>query len=157
MSRNISLNAKKALFASEMSEVFLVLLTIDHISLANPIRVCNNVKNIASRGAEFIAFPFHLNLPSEDEDRPQRAKLVIDNIDRLIVKTIRELSTPPNVLIEIIRAEDPDVVEASFPDFSFTNIRYDANIVEGDLTIESFVSEPYPFGTFNPSYFPGIF
>jgi hypothetical protein len=70
---------------------------------------------------------------------------------------VRGLSAPPSVLIEIIRAADPDIVEAQFHDFKLVNVTYDSQILEADLTIEDFTAEPFPAATFSPSFFPALF
>lgn len=157
MSRLFSAAAKAALFSAETEEAFLVLLTLSHADLATPMRVSSNGVDTLSRGNSFISFPFELTLPDDEENRPPRAKLAIDNVDRQIVSAIRAISSAPTLLIEIVRAAAPDTVEASFVDFKLTNVRYDSTRVEGDLTIEDFTSEPYPAATFSPSLFPGIF
>jgi hypothetical protein len=82
---------------------------------------------------------------------------VIDNIDRRIVQAVRSLTSAPAVLIEIVRAADPDTVEARFVDFKLANVTYDAQVVEGDLTVEDFTAEPFPSASFSPSLFPGLF
>ena len=157
MSRAVSSLTRQALFAAETGEAFLVLLTLDHPDLAVPIRVTNDAVTTTSRGDSFVVFPFDLVLPDDQDNRPPRAKLVIDNIDRQIVQAIRSLSSAPTVLIEIIRAAAPDTVEAQFVDFRLTNVSYDVQRVEGDLTIEDFTAEPFPAATFSPSWFPGLF
>ena len=58
---------------------------------------------------------------------------------------------------EIVRRAAPDVVEARFDDFRFTNISYDSQTVSGDLGVEDFTAEPYPAGQFSPALFPGLF
>jgi len=157
VSREISPAARAALHAPETSDVFLVLLTIDHADMQSPIRVCNNTTDITSRGDIYIAYPFQLTLPDDEDNRPPRARLTIDNVDRQIVQAVRSLTSSPTVTIEIIRAADPDVAEARFQDFRFTNISYDSHRVEGDLTVEDFTAEPYPAASFSPSLFPGLF
>lgn len=157
MSRNISPAARAALHAPETSEVFLVLLTLHHAEMPVPVRVCNNGADITSRGEIFIAYPFQLTLPDDEDNRPPRARLAIDNVDRQIVQAVRSLTSSPSVTIEIIRAAAPDTVEARFEDFRFTNITYDSHRVEGDLTVEDFTAEPYPAAGFSPSLFPGLF
>lgn len=157
MSRNISETTRAALYAPQTEEVFLVLLTIHHADMEGPLRVCNNTVNVTSRGEVYIAYPFELTLPDDEDNRPPRARLVIDNVDRQIVQTVRQLTSSPAVTIEIIRAAAPDVVEAQFQDFRFTNISYDSQVVEGDLTVEDFTAEPYPAASFSPSLFPGLF
>lgn len=157
MSRSVSLTARQALYAQETGEAFLVLLTIDHANLASPIRVSSDAVDTVSRGDTYIAFPFRLSLPDDSDDRPPRARLTIDNVDRTIVQTLRQISSAPTVLIEAVRGADPGTVEAAFPDFELANARYDALTVQGDLTLESFLHEPYPAERFTPADFPGLF
>ncbi len=157
MSRALSQTARQALYAGETGEVFLVLLTLSHPSLTEPIRVSSDAVNTVSRGDTFIAYPFDLFIPDDTESASPRARLTIDNIDRQIVAAVRNATTAPSILIEIVLASDPDTVEASFPDFKLTNVKYDAISVSGDLTIEDFTSEPWPAAVFSPANFPGIF
>lgn len=110
-----------------------------------------------NEGTEFIQFPFRISLPSSADNRIPRAHLEIDNVDRTIVQIIRQLTSAPTITMDIVRASDPDVIEASFQDFELRDVRYNALTVEGDLTLESFLREPYPSAQFTPADFPGIF
>lgn len=157
MSRNLSLSAINAINSEETDEVFLILLTISHASLATPIRVTSDNVDTVSRGNLFVAYPFELSLPEDSETLSARASLKIDNVDRSIIASIRNMNNSPDILMEIIRAASPDIVEASFPDFKMTNISYDVLTVSGDLTIEDFTAEPYPADRFAPAYFPSLF
>ncbi len=157
MSRNITAQTRAALYAPETDDVFVILLTLHHPAMEVPLRVCSGGQEVASRGETFVAFPFALTLPEDEDGRAPRARLSIDNVDRQIVAAVRALTSSPQVLIEIIRAAAPDVVEARFEDFRFTNITYDSRAVTGDLTVEDFTAEPYPAASFSPSLFPGIF
>lgn len=148
---------KQALNASQTDDVFLILLTISHASLSPSIRVSSDAVDTISNSNTFVAFPFDLSLPDDTDSASPRARLSIDNVDRQIVTAIRSISTAPSVLIQIVRAEAPNTIEASFADFKLTNISYDAHVVSGDLTVEDFTSEPFPAGKFTPSLFPGLF
>lgn len=110
-----------------------------------------------SRGESFAPFPFALTLPDDDENGAPEARLAIDNIDRQIVRSLRDLPSAPFVLIEIVRAAAPDTVEARFADFKLRDVTYDSRVVEGILGIEDFTSEPYPANVFAPGLFPGLF
>lgn len=153
----MSTTLTQSAFAQETDEVWLVLLTISHPDIDPSIRVVNNSVNVTSRGNEFVNFPFDITLPDQREDSPSRARLSIDNVSREIAQAIRQISTPPNVLIEIIRAADPDTVEMSWPFFQLRNVKWDAQSVSGELMLEDFTDEPYPAGTFSPPSFPGLF
>lgn len=157
MSRTLSTAAQRALNAAETDETFIVLLTLDHDDLSDPIRVTSDTVATESRGQTFVPFPFDLTLPDDLEGRAARARLVIDNIDRQIVLAVRSLGSAPTILIEIVRAAAPDTVEAQFVDFRLTDVSYDAYRVEGTLSIEDFTAEPYPAAIFSPSQFPGLF
>lgn len=157
MSRVTSAELKAAVFAQETDEQFIVLLTLDHADLDAPIRVNSSGEDIISRGDTFVAYPFSIVLPDDVEDRPPRAKLQIDNIDRVIVQTIRTITSAPTITIEIVRAADLDTVEASFADFRMQKVTYDVNTVQGELTLEEFITEPYPARVFSPADFPGLF
>lgn len=157
MSRLLSGSAQQALYAAETEEAFLILLTIAHDDLAEPLRVTSDAVATTSRGDVFVPYPFALTLPDDLDDRAARARIVIDNIDRQIVLAVRSLTSSPTILIEIVRAAAPDTVEAQFVDFRLTDVSYDAYRVEGVLTIEDFTAEPYPAAIFSPSQFPGLF
>lgn len=147
---------KAAIFARETDEVFILLVTIDHADLSEPIRVSSDGADTLSRGETFVSFPFEITLPNDTEDAPPEATLKIDNIDRSIVQAIRSISSPPNVLIEIVLASEPNAVESVWNDFKLQNVDYDVLVVSGNLTQEDFSAEPYPAMTMDPANFPGI-
>lgn len=143
--------------AQETDAVFLLLVTIDHEALAEPIRVVDNNEDIESRGETYVAYPVEIVLPSLGGDRPGRARLRIDNVDREIVATLRAITTPPTVTIEAIVAAQPDTVEASFDALTLTDAEWDALTVEGDLAYEDLLNEPYPGVRYTPATAPGLF
>ena len=157
MSRSQTQATRQAVFASQTGEAFLCLVTLDHPELAQPVRVSSDAVDTVSRGDTFVALPFAIALPEDSEARPPRSRLKIDNVDRKIVETLRAISSAPSVLIELVRGADPDTVEASFPDFTLREAGYDVLTVEGDLTLEDFLTEPYPAGIFSPAHFRGLF
>tara|TARA_B100000686_G_scaffold55286_1_gene59574 strand:+ start:4163 stop:4636 length:474 start_codon:yes stop_codon:yes gene_type:complete len=157
MSRSLSAETLKALYAQETGVVFVMLLTLDHESLSEPIRVCSDSKQLTSRGNVFIAYPFEVVLPEDREDATLRAQLVIDNIGREVMLALKKMTTAARVTIEIVRTDAPDRVEAAFPDFRLTNVKYNALTIKGDLMLEDFTAEPYPHLSFTPSSFPALF
>jgi hypothetical protein len=157
MSRALTAAVRRALFAPETEEAFLILLTLSHPGLAAPLRVTSDAVDTDSRGETFAACPFDLALPDDSDARAPRARLSVDNVDRAIVQAVRSLESPPAVLIEIVRAAAPDTVEARFADFRLVNVTYDAHLVQGDLCVEDFTTEPFPAAIFSPSLFPGLF
>ncbi|HYD17057.1 MAG TPA: DUF1833 family protein [Patescibacteria group bacterium] len=157
MSRNPSLTARAALNAPGTGEVFLVLLTLTHPAMAAPIRVTSDAVATVSRGNSFEPFPFALTLPDDAENAAPEARLRIDNIDRRVVAALRGLDSAPYIMIEIVRAAEPDVIEAKFEDFRLTGVTYDSQVVSGTLGVEDFTAEPFPAAIFSPGGFPGLF
>lgn len=157
MSRTLSSTAISALYAQETGEVFVVLLTISHEALTQPIYVCSDAVNTVSRGITFISFPFELQLPDSTGEGPSVARLTIDNVSEEIESNLRKITSPPSVTIEIVRAAEPDLVETSFPGFILANVKADAAQVQADLVMEDLSIEPFPSDNFVPSLFPGLF
>ncbi|MBT4291209.1 DUF1833 family protein [bacterium] len=143
-------------FRPETPEVYLALLTISHADIS-PIRVVNNTVNIVSNSNTFTGFPFDITLPDSTSDAPPRSKLVIDNISREIAEQIRTISTPVTVTLQLIRAADPDTIEKEWQPFTLRNVKWNFLNMQGDLTIENMLREPYPAGEFSPGFFPGGF
>lgn len=157
MSSSVSDTFKEAVFKQETSECFILLVTIDHDDLATPIRVTSDGTSTTSRSNLFVSYPFQIDLPIDSDDSPPISKLVIDNVDRVIVEAIRSISSPPSVLLEMVLASDVDTVELAWNDFELVNADYDELTVSGDLTQEKFLAEPYPYLKFTPGNFPGLF
>ena len=141
---------------SPESDLYLVLLDIDHPDLAQTISVVNNTVNVISNGISYVAFPFEIALPESPENSPPRAELTISNVGREISQAIRSVGSPPSVTIAVIRQATPDVIEALHVGMKLTGVSYDAQQVSGQLVREALVTEPYPAMTYSPAEFRGL-
>jgi len=157
MSRSTSLTFRQAVNARETGEAFIILVEIDSDDLSEPIRVCSDGVNVTSNGNLYVAYPFDITLPDDLEDGAPSCRITIDNVDRALTVGIRSLTSPPTVRIMVVLASDPDTLELDFDDFQLVNISYDAFTIEGTITIESYLAEPYPGNSFMPSTTPGLF
>jgi hypothetical protein len=155
--RDTSLTFRQAANAQQTAEVLVTLMKIEHEDMDEPLLFCNNSVDLVSNGDTYLAYPFQPTLPDDPEEGATKGRIIVDNVRREIVAWIRGLSSSPKVTIQIVMASTPDEVEAEFPNFELTNVHYDALTVQGDLSIESFMGEPYPGDTFTPSKFPGLF
>ena len=138
------------------SDLPLVLITISHPSLAEDIRVANNKVNITSNELEYIGFPFDIQLPDSKEDSQPNAKLTICNVSREIGQAIRLISTPPSVIITVVRQDTLDIIEGQFVGMRLNNVKYDMMTVTADLEFEDLTREEFPSLKFSPSVFKGI-
>lgn len=157
MSRTLSQAARRAINAQETEQVFLLLLTLDHEELAEPIRVVNNTENVTSRGALYVAYPFEIALPGEDPESVARVTLRIDNVDRQIVQSLRTVQAPLSTALEVVLAASPDTVEAGPFNMTLVAAEYDALVVTGELAFEDVLNEPFPGHSYIPSEYPGLF
>jgi hypothetical protein len=166
---SVSTTFKQAAYAQETGRVIIALITIDHSSLLDPIRICTNpterlqefendiIYGTVSRGNNYVFLPFSLQIPSDTDEGPGNMTIEFDNVHRTYTEAIRSIFTPPTVTVELVLDSDPDTVEVSWPEFLLTDITYNALTIQGTLSLELLDREPFPSGTFNPSSFPGLF
>jgi len=157
MPRPLAIASVRSLTAAETAEVWVMLLTIAAPGLSPPIRVVNDLSPLTSRGQEFLAFPFEVDLPGDDADSVQRVTLRIDNVDRQIVLALRALTEPPTVTLEVVRRGAPDVVEAGPFELTLADAGYDALTVEAELVFEDVLNAPFPANAYTPADYPGLF
>ncbi len=157
-----------AVNSRETGEVFTILLTIDEDSLDEPIRVSTDnkdtflvdgetVRGTISRGENFIFFPMKISLATDKDGVPPTMQISVENVSRDLIAAIRNMNTPPTMLVEVVLASQPDTVEASFSNFKMSSADYDAGWITGTLSKEHFYNEPYPGIQILPSNFPGCF
>lgn len=115
------------------------------------------VYGVVSRSNNYVFLPVEISLPTEEDNAAPKCSLVIRDVTRYLTPLIRNIQSPPRVLIELVLTSTPNVVEASFPSFYITNINYNADTVSCELAMTDFAVEPFPCFTFTPQFFPGIF
>lgn len=158
MPRALSATAKRAIFAQETGEVFVVLLELTHPQLPAPIRVCSNGDTIIHDGADYVPFPFRASLLSEPDDTVPQATLEIDNVDRQIVEAVRSVSGQPiSVRMKVVLASSPDFVEAGPFDLKLRDVGYDALVVSGTLAVDDVFTAAFPSPIMSPTTAPGLF
>jgi Domain of unknown function (DUF1833) len=108
MTRNVTSAFRRTAESSFSDEVDLCFLTISHPTLSEPIRVVWDTKDFIYGGYTWTGFPFDLEILSDDEQPPQ-ARLVIQNVDPRIGDTIRALTSPPRLKIELLSSADFDL------------------------------------------------
>lgn len=155
--RVISTTAQEAINASQTDQVFLVLLEITHSELTTPIRVVNNNESIISNGNTYYASAFNFSFPAQEEGTIKNSTLTIGNVDREIVRTIRSISTPPNVTASVVLASDPDVLEMGPFTFQLTDVGYNRDTVTGSLVFENYLRSNIGTIRYKNTTFPGLF
>lgn len=124
---------------------------------AGDLRVVNNLEDVSSRGQTFKAYPFSLNLMEDDGERQPEIQISIDNVDRMIVETLRIDTSPISVKLEVVVSNAPDVVEKSIDFLRLANVEYNALTVTGTLVSDSIMEQRFPYPVFSSGEFPDIF
>ncbi|MFA7279821.1 MAG: DUF1833 family protein [Sterolibacterium sp.] len=159
----------------ESPEVHLVFLTISHPELSDPIYVVLDSSEAMSEpnrfiyaGIEYIAFPFEIELLSDTDSVP-KARLSIQNVDKVIGETIANLTNPPRMRFEVVPASYFDLnvtprVELETPvpmyvadELYLTNVDVDAMTVTGQIESWNYSQETWPGRRATQNRCPGLF
>lgn len=149
--------AYESMNASQTDEVWLVLLEITSEDLPTPIRVVNNNEDIIHLGETFLGYPFEINLPDANSESLPKINLQIDNIDRTIVDSIRQINTEVFISIKVVLASQPNVIDLNWSGLRLTDVSYDAKVVRGSFGYENIQAKKFPKDSYNPSTHPGMF
>lgn len=144
--------------AWKSGDTYITLVTIDHDSLSETIRVANNNEDITSQSFDWIGFPFEIEVPSEDDGPPQ-GRLSIQNVDRRIGPAILSLKGkgPARMQIQVVLAAEPDNVWLDFEGFYLRDVTGDAMTITGTIDTWDFGREPWPNRRATKDRFPGLF
>ena len=166
-----SLNFRDAAFSPETGRVLIALITLSHDDLIDDIRISTDptqrivglttdtelVYGTISNGKTYIFLPVRIKLPDDTDEGPGEMQLEIDNVHRAYTETIRSVQTPVICRVDLVLDNALDTIEGSWPEFKLVDITYNATTITGTLRLETLETEPYPSGSFVPSYFRGLF
>lgn len=168
MPRTLSASFRQAVESRYSDAVDLVFLTISHPTLAEAIRVVSDTVDYVYDGETWTGFPFDLQLLSDD-DQPPQAKLEIQNVDTLIGRTVRALSLPPRLKIELLSSADFDLnadprtalgtpsVEYTADALFLVDVTMDAMTVSGTIRGWDFLQRVWPGRRATQDRYPGLF
>lgn len=172
MSRLASMSpaALQAVFSPDSDSDLITLLTIYDSSNSNSViaRICDGytqrisetseevLYGVVSGGYPFTFLPVEITLPSEEEAQAPRASITIHDVTRYLTQTIRNLTGPPRIKMELMLSKT-GTIEVSFDYFYISSITYNRDVVNCELTMINLDREPFPVHAFTPSNFPGLF
>lgn len=167
--RSFSAAAMQAMFSTESPADLIMLLTISGSGISEPVRLANGytgrisetdedvLYGVTSRGQDFIFLPMSVTLPSDEAGTVPTIELTLHDVTRQVLPLLRQIQSPPDVLIELVLSSTPDILEVSFPGFTLSSTGYTASSLTATLAAKSYSAEPFPSFTFTPSHFPGLF
>lgn len=172
--RQLSLNARMAKDAPASAEIPVVLIEINHPELEKPIRLStDNTERLSSdplyygtrstwRGANPVTDPYlwiiaSAQLPSDEDDTPAAAQLVLENLDAEMVRLIRSFTDVATAHIAVVLAGTPNLIEDEYTDLQILSADIDAGQIALSLSREEIELEYFPSGRMSRDRFPGLF
>lgn len=119
-----------------LNEALFALITITPADGEDTLRIVNNNEQIVSRGKTYLPYAFTLTLPADTGEGSPTLTMTIDNVDRVLTEIVRELLDPPEVKLELVFSDTPDVVEKTIDFLRLVSAEYDAQSI--NFTLESF-------------------
>ncbi len=157
MPRNLTPAALNSLFTQETDQVWAMLVTIDHPTFEQAIRVNSDNVQITSNGKVFEPYPFEIDLPSDKADEIARVTLTICNVDRRLTEAIRKATSSLTVSLAIVLTSQPNDIQMSVPDMTLRQVKYDALVISGGLEFEDILTVRFPKDDYRPGNSRGLF
>ncbi|TMV09815.1 hypothetical protein FGK63_01725 [Ruegeria sediminis] len=172
--RRVSLNARSAAEAATTDEVEIALFSITHPYLDAPVRLSTDPTERLSveplmygtrsawDGADPVTDPYlfvlaSAELPSDQEDAPATATIVLENVDNDIAALLRSFTDLPVVNMAVVLASSPDVVEVEYRDLRIVGAEGDASEISLQISRRPIEDETVPMDRFTKDRFPGLF
>lgn len=157
MSNELTPELIAQLFAQESNDPFLMLVTITHITMLDPIYLCSNSVNVVSRGNTFVPFPMAIVLAPDDGESNREIQMTFDNVSREIIDELRSVTDPLSVVVEMVLASNPDYVQIAIEDLKIKNITYDRSRITARLFLDSFLNVGLTAERYTPLNYPGLY
>lgn len=171
--RRVSLNQRVANNAATTDEVPAALIYITHDELEEPIRLStDNTERLSTdpliygtrstwMGSNPDTEPFFwiiasVLMPSDVEDAPASATLILDNFDSEIAKQLRSFTDLATVHIAGILSSSPDVIEVETRDMKLVSCDISEADVRLSLSRQDIEEEYYPVDRMTKFKFPGL-
>lgn len=166
--RDIPATARTA-YDEQESEVFpIVFLTIRHPTLMQPIRVVSDPEYFMLGGHEYIGFTFDITILS-DTEAPPISRLSIQNVDRIIGRTVLRATDTIRMDMLIINSDQFDLtatprVPLGDPEYVYrarqlhlTDVDGDTIRLSGTLRTWNYTQETWPAQRATENRTPGLY
>lgn len=169
MPRVISTDFRNNLEASANPDAVLIFATITHATLADPIRIVNDIVDYVWQGKTYTGIPFQIELLTDNDAAPS-AKIRIQNVNGVIGQAVLGLKSSPRIQLDVLASSDfgaavanvrteigTPTVEYSAPRLRLRNVSGDAMMVEGELWSYDVSREPFPAIRATKERLPALF
>jgi hypothetical protein len=137
-------------------DIGMVLITLNHIQLSEPIYVASADVDVVSRGITFLGWPVLVNLPSHGS-APKRGRITLQNVDPRIGRLLRELKSNISVLFEYVSRDVPDEVEWDHGGLFLRNVEVNDILIQGEVVGHGTDPQNFPRTGASPATTPGLY
>ncbi|MDF3420146.1 hypothetical protein HKX23_17495 [Sulfitobacter sp. KE29] len=172
--RRVSLNARTAYDAATTDEVEVALIMIEHPLLDAPVRLSTDPTERLSTDPlmygtrstwmesnpaiePFLFILASTDIPSDLEDAPAAAAIVVENVDSDIAETLRSFTDRPTVHMAVVMASSPDLIEVEFRGMVMVGSSGNAGEITLEVSRAPIEEESVPMDRFTKNRFPGMF
>jgi hypothetical protein len=145
------------LFSQESNDPFLMLVTLNHSSMPQPLYFCANAVEVISNGITFLPFPVKIVLAPDDGESSREIQMIFDNVSREIIDELRTVTDPIEVQIDMVLASNPNYIQLSILDLKIKSINYDRQKINAKLYLDNFLTVGLPSEKYVPSQYKGLF
>ena len=165
--RVLSLDYRRAMHAQECDEIPVVLVTITHADLSEPIRLSSDATErlsvdpitygTVSNGDTFLYMLMSLNLPDDKEGEALAGSLQIEDVEADVGPLLAPILSGIKITIQVTTAASPDLVQIEYADLDVLS----AQGAEGAITLSYGREDPsvwiIPGDAMTKDRFPGQF
>lgn len=158
--RTVSAGALQAMLSESTAAVFCGAVVVSHPELPAPVYLVANTQAVQHAGDTYQAVPFQLILSPDNESSPPQARIILDNVDRMLVSAVRALQDPPAIDLSVFRIDQNNLVTRELGPMPFHVLHVTADAQRMELTLGynfDLLNEPAMRYRFTPSLAPGLF
>lgn len=157
MANQLSPELLAEIFGQSSDDPFLMLVEVNHPTFSAPVRLVNNTQDIVSRGETYISFPMEVTLPVDDGESAREVSIQFDNVSLELMDELRTITSPADVVVEMVLASNPDDVQISLEELKMGSIDYNKQRVRANLYLDNFLNTEMTSEKYVPSKYPGLF
>jgi hypothetical protein len=153
------------MYEQHSSEIEVLLITITHALLAEPIRLSSDPTQrlsvepleygTISRGETFKFVEMAAILPDDQKGVPPRTAIAFENIDSAYVDLARSFIEPATAMLEVVFASAPDYVTQRYTRLRTTKVSGTETNITFDLSRIHLQTEPFGARQ-TKAFFPGL-
>lgn len=143
--------------AEDTGEVWLPLMELTNEAWDDPVRIARNTEDVTSGGETYLAFPFDVNLPDEEDGQLPVVAWVAYNSNQELTELFRSVTGIIYGRIFWVLASSPDTVEIQPVDLQIRGFQYDAQKIQGSLVVQPILDAVFGQHSMDNINAPGLF